>query len=106
MEIKGIENMTYQQLYADIEKGGKFVMFTYTISIVVMTFRIPINTIYYVKSDESTIKYGWSSLLISLFLGWWGIPFGPIYTIQSIIRAFTGKNITDDVVNHLEANRK
>ena len=86
MEIKGIENMTYQQLYADIEKGGKFVMFTYTISIVVMTFR-------------------WSSLLISLFLGWWGIPFGPIYTIQSIIRAFTGKNITDDVVNHLEANR-
>lgn len=104
-EIKGIENMTYQQLYADIEKGGKFVMFTYTISIVVMTFRRPINTIYYVKSDESTIKYGWSSLLISLFLGWWGIPFGPIYTIQSIIRAFTGKNITDDVVNHLEANR-
>ncbi len=23
MEIKGVENMTYQQLYADIEKGGE-----------------------------------------------------------------------------------
>lgn len=89
-----------------LNDGGKFVIFTYTISIVVMTFRRSKDTIYYIKSDESPIKYGWSSLLISLFLGWWGIPFGPIYTIQSMIRAFTGKNITDDVVNYLETNRK
>lgn len=106
MEIIGIENMTYGELYRDIEKGGKFVIYTYVISIILMTFKRPSNTIYYVKSGESPIKFGWSYLLITLFLGWWGIPFGPIYSIGSIVTAFTGKNITEEVLSDINKNIK
>lgn len=88
-----------------LNDGGKFVIYTYTISILVMTFRRG-SKVFLLKKDDSAIKHGFPYLIITLFLGWWGIPFGPIYTIQSMIRAFTGKNITDDVVNYLETNRK
>jgi len=98
MKIEGIDNMTYGELYSDIEKGGKFVIYTYVISIIVMTFKRSSKTIYYVKSNESPIHYGWMYLLITLFLGWWGIPFGPIYSIGSIVDAFTGNDITEDVL--------
>lgn len=43
MEIIGIENMTYGELYRDIEKGGKFVIYTYVISIILMTFKSSSN---------------------------------------------------------------
>lgn len=103
MEIKGIENMTYGELYDDIDKGGKFVMFTYVISIVVMTFKRPSKTIYYVRSNESAISYGLPYLLITMFLGWWGIPFGPIYSIGAIVKAFTGDDVTNDVLKVLNS---
>lgn len=103
MEIKGIENMTYGELYDDIDKGGKFVIFTYAISIVVMTFKRPSETIYYVKSNESAISYGWPYLLITILLGWWGIPFGPIYSIGSIVTSFKGDNVTNDVLKALNS---
>lgn len=104
MQINGIENMSYGELKQDIAKGGKFVIYTYAISIVVLTFRRSSPSIYYVRSNESPIDYGWPWLLISLFLGWWGIPFGPIYTIESIVQAFTGKDITDEVMASIESN--
>ena len=37
--------------------------------------------------------------LISLLLGWWGIPWGPVYTIGSIFNNPTGgKDVTGDVL--------
>lgn len=98
--------MTYGELYHDIENGGKFVIYTYVISAILMTFKRPSNTIYYVKSSETPIKFGWNYLLITLFLGWWGIPFGPIYSIGSIITAFTGKDITEEVLGNINRTIK
>jgi hypothetical protein len=37
--------------------------------------------------------------LLSLVLGWWGIPWGPIYTIQSVVINFQGgKDVTKEVL--------
>jgi hypothetical protein len=100
MELKGIEGMTFADLHHEVERGGKFVHFTYCFSIVVMTFRRS-SDIYFVRSGESAIKYGWPNILISALFGWWGIPWGPIYTIQAIVRAFSGKDVTDEVLQSL-----
>ena len=102
MEIKGLENMTYGELYSDIQKGGKFVVYTYVISIVVMTFRRSSKTIYYVKSNDSSFCFGWPYFLITLFFGWWGIPFGPIYSIGSLITTFRGKDVTKAVLESFQ----
>jgi len=36
--------------------------------------------------------------LLSLVLGWWGIPWGPIYTVQSLwVNAQGGRDVTREV---------
>lgn len=96
MEIKGMEGLSSNDIRNEIAQGGKFVIFTYCFSIIIMTFRRPTD-IYFVRANESPIKYGWPWLLISLLFGWWGIPWGPIYTIQAIFKSFSGKDVTAEV---------
>ncbi|WP_256364380.1 hypothetical protein [Nostoc piscinale] len=39
---------------------------------------------------------------MSLFLGWWGIPWGIIYTIQSVVTNLQGgKDVTPQVMSAL-----
>lgn len=97
------EKWTVGEIMDDINKGGKFVIFTYCISLVVVTFRRP-SDIYYIKSDELTISHGFKYMLLSLILGWWGLPHGPLYTIQSIWYAFFGKNITEEIMADVMQN--
>lgn len=100
--IKGIEEgLTDEEINKELELGGKFIHFQYTISIVAMTFKLN-SKLYFLKTNESAIKYGYKYLLISLILGWWGIPWGPLYTIQSIKIAFTGKDVTNDLLKKME----
>jgi len=96
MTLDSLDNWTVEELHSDINKGGKFVIFTYTISIIFMTFRRP-SDIYYIPSGNYAISHGWKYFLLSGLLGWWGFPWGPVYTLQSLWYAFTGKDVTDEV---------
>ena len=100
MKIKGLENLTNEQINRELELGGKFVVFPYAISVLIMTFKRS-SDIYFLKSNESAIKYGYKYLFISLFAGWWGLPWGPIYTIQSIFKAFSGTDVTKELLEEL-----
>ena len=102
MEIKGLEGLSGNEIKSELERGAKFVVFTYCFSIIVITFRRS-SDIYFVRSRESAIKYGWPWLLISFVFGWWGIPWGPIYTIQAIFRSFSGKDVTLEVLQSLNS---
>lgn len=102
-KIHNIEGLTLSDVQNEIARGGKFVVFSYTISVLVMTFKRPTD-IYFVKADESAFKYGWTNSLVTLFLGWWGIPWGPIYSIWSIFENFGGKNVTNEVMASLTSH--
>lgn len=95
---EGLENLTYKELVEDIEKGGKFIYFPYTISLLIVTFK-PNSKIFYLSSGKLPISLGLPYLLLNLLLGWWGVPWGPIYTLQCIWTSFTGKDITGDVMS-------
>ncbi|HEV7404858.1 MAG TPA: hypothetical protein VGO11_18090 [Chthoniobacteraceae bacterium] len=99
MKIIGIAGMTEQDVLHEVERGARFVVFSYTISILVMTFKRP-SSIYFVKAHESRVVKGLPFTLLTLFLGWWGIPWGPIYSIGSFIDNFGGgKDLTNDILN-------
>lgn len=101
MHIKNLEGLSPAQLKREIDHGGKFVIFDYTISVVIMTFRRS-SDIYFVKSNENSIIKGLRFTFLSLVLGWWGIPWGPIYTIGSLYRNLSGgKDVSQEVVQHL-----
>ena len=98
MKINGIEGMTVSHIQSEIARGGKFVIFPYCISIVVMTFRRN-SDIYFIKAGESAVSAGLGYTLLALILGWWGIPWGPIFTIGAIYTNLTGgKDVTAEVM--------
>jgi hypothetical protein len=99
-QIKNIDGMSFNDLQNEVERGGRFVIFSYTISILVMTFKRPTD-IYFLRAGESDIAHAWPYALMTLALGWWGIPWGPIYSFMSLGQAFSGKNVTAEVISSL-----
>ena len=102
-KIRGIEGMKHGELDFEIQRGAKFVLFQYCISVIVITFRRA-SDIYFLRQGESAVGKGLPFTLLSLAAGWWGIPWGPIYTIQSVYNnSRGGKDVTQAVVNSLRA---
>jgi hypothetical protein len=98
MKIEGIQGMTVDQLNMELQRGGKFVIFQYAVSVVIMSFKRP-SAIYFIRAGESTVGKSIGFTLITLVFGWWGIPFGPIYSCQALATNFRGgKNLTTEVV--------
>jgi hypothetical protein len=98
-KIIGLEDIqSGGHLQAEIDQGGKFVMYQFCISLLVITFKRSSN-IYFVSHDQNAVVKGLPFTLLSLVLGWWGIPWGPIYTIQSAWVNFQGgKDVTKEIV--------
>lgn len=97
-QIKGLDGMNDQQIQAELSRGGKFVVFQYCISIVLMTFRRQ-SDIHFIKAGESTVGKSIGYTLLTLVLGWWGFPWGPIYTIGALIKNIGGgKDVTQEVL--------
>src|SRR5512145_2659552 len=105
--IVGFENIkSGAQLQQELQQGGKFVIFQYCISLLVITFKRSSN-IYFISHEENAVVKGLPFTLLSLLLGWWGIPWGPIYTIQSIwVNSNGGKDVTKEVVASMVAATK
>jgi hypothetical protein len=101
--IKNLDGLTTDQINRELEHGAKFVVYEYAISIIVMTFKRS-SDIYFVRAGENGVVKGLPFTFMSLFLGWWGIPWGPIYTIGSLYRNLSGgKDITQDVLNSVNS---
>lgn len=97
MAVQNLNGMSTQDVIHAVQNGGKFVTFYYTISIIFMTFKRGSDT-FFLRPGESAFKFGWKYLVISMLLGWWGFPWGPIYTLQSIFTAFAGNDVTAEMM--------
>jgi len=66
-----------------------------------MTFKRG-SDVYFIRSGESSIKYGLIYTLISLLLGWWGFPWGPIYTIGAVAKNCSGgRDVTAQILSNV-----
>jgi len=101
MEIKNIEGLRVSQIRDMVQQGGKFVVFPYTVSFILMTLKRS-SDIYFIKADENTFKYSYGYVFLNLIIGWWGLPWGPIYTIGAAYHHIVGgKDLTLEVMSHL-----
>lgn len=102
MKIMGAENMSPDQLRFEIQRGAKLVYYQYAISILVMSFRRA-SSIYFIPAGENAIAKGLPWTGLSLLAGWWGIPWGPIWTIQALVTNFRGgKDVTAEIAGRLQ----
>ncbi len=96
--IVGADGMTDAEIIAEVEKGGRFVYYIWCVSILVMTFKRS-SDVYFLRAGESAVKKGLSYTFLTLFAGWWGIPWGPIYSLQCLGTNLSGgKDVTDHFV--------
>ncbi|HUG12983.1 MAG TPA: hypothetical protein VMM36_18340 [Opitutaceae bacterium] len=99
MKIHGVDGMSPEYIRDEINRGGRMVIYTYCVSVVLMTFKRP-SDIRLVKAAQSPAAAGWPYILASFLFGWWGIPWGPIYTVQSIYQNLCGGIDVTDAVLH------
>ena len=100
-KIVGTDGITLEALMADVQQGGRFVYFPYVFSLLIMSFRRA-SDIYYVPSGQSAALKGLPFALISLLLGWWGLPWGLIWTPGALITTLSGgKDVTQQVMASL-----
>lgn len=101
--IKNLDGLTAEQVDLELQNGARFVVFQYCISIVFMTFKRG-SDVYFIRADESTAKHSAGFSLLTFVMGWWGIPWGPIYTIGSLYTNFSGgRDVTQEVLASLKA---
>ena len=77
-------------IYRDIEITPSTVLARYqvAVSLLIVTFKFP--TRFYVVGHDSTFWVATACTAVSLLLGWWGLPWGPIYTVQVVARNLRG----------------
>lgn len=101
MQIVGLEGLSDEEFHREIERGARFVYFEYCVSLCVITLKQP-TSIYFIRAGESTFSksIGWT--LLTLAVGWWGIPFGIIYTIWVLVVNLGGGNdVTEDILSSM-----
>jgi hypothetical protein len=79
VRIEGIDDLGAAELIAEIDRGGRFVFFEYCISLMIFTLRRP-TAVTFLRANERGWLRGLPYTLLSLVLGWWGVPWGVIYT--------------------------
>jgi len=96
--INGIEGLSPEEIKALVGQGGRFVIFQYCISVLVLSFK-PSSGLYFLRPDENGFGKSASYSLLSLVAGWWGIPWGPIWTIAALATNLSGgKDMTREVM--------
>jgi hypothetical protein len=101
-KVKNIERIRSEKLEQELNHGGRFVVFYFTFSIVLFASKEH-SYVYFLRSGESAFPYHFPFTLLTILLGWWSIPFGPFYTIQTIIENFSGGiDVTDIVLSEIK----
>ena len=101
MEIVGLEGKSVIQLQKELKRGGKFVVYLWVVSLLVVTFKRP-SKIHYIAPGESAFISGLPYTLCSVLFGWWGIPWGLFYTAEAILENLSGgKDVTEEMKNAL-----
>lgn len=104
MKIVGIEGLSVHQLRDEVNRGARFVVYDYCVSLLILTFKRS-SDITFVRAGQSPVVAGLGWTFLSFFLGWWGFPWGFIYTPMVLIQNLGGgTDVTARVMAELEVD--
>lgn len=99
--LQGVEGLSVEHVQDQVRQGARFIVYGYCLSFLVITLRRS-SDIQFVRAGESPALKGLKYTLLSLFLGWWGFPWGFIYTPMVVLQNLAGgKDVTVEVMNML-----
>jgi hypothetical protein len=98
--------MTAAQIQDAVNGGARFVVFSYTFSALIVTFRRS-SPIQFIRAGESAVKRSLPWTMTSLLLGWWGFPFGLVFTPMSLWTNLNGgKDVTQAILTRIYGTRQ
>ncbi|SRR6266702_471935 len=89
MAIDGTSGMSPQEITFEIQRGGRFVVYQYCVSLLIVTFKRN-SPVKFIRAGESATAKGLPFTLLTAVFGWWGIPWGFIYTPQVLYKNLKG----------------
>ena len=102
MKVRRAGGMTIASLRAAISGGARFVVFPYCESWLIVSFKRASDPTL-IKPGEAAWRVGGTQILHSLLFGWWGFPWGPIWTVMTILQTVRGGvDVTGEVMSDLE----
>jgi hypothetical protein len=78
------ERRSVTALEASRTAQPRLVVYQYCISVVILSFRRT-SGVKVIAPGQNAVLPGLPYTLISLIFGWWGIPWGPWWTIRTIV---------------------
>ncbi len=101
--IGSIKNGTAMYRGRHITLDTEITQFQACISLLLFSTRLPSG--FYIKGQDNSLAAGLVFTIISLMLGWWGIPWGPVFTIHTLIKNLMGghKQTIGELVKTIES---
>jgi hypothetical protein len=99
--VRSLGQLTPAQVRDAVANGARFVVYEYCISLVAASLRGR-SVVWFRKPGQGRRWPGVPYTLLSLVLGWWGIPWGFIYTPLAIFTNLRGGlDVTEEVLPRL-----
>jgi hypothetical protein len=93
-----------EDVLRSMERGAIVVRYPYVISAVLVSFALESRAVLIERPAQrytGTIPY----LLLTLVFGWWGVPWGPIFTAKAVWCLMRGgEEITDSIHEELQSS--
>lgn len=104
------EEKTYSSVVDQVMDGNRYVTIPFVVSIVIMSFQRQMGGVHVVGNGSFPTGPLVGASLITVLFGWWGIPFGIIFSFVSCFHLFKGgRDVTflvlENVVGPEEAKR-
>jgi hypothetical protein len=100
MEIKlaNHKSYTFEEIIEAKNDGGSFVTYQWIIPLPLFYPVRRLSKVYFIPKGGNKAKYAKKYNMISLIIGWWGLPWGPIFVNRSLsLNKKGGVDVTDDV---------
>lgn len=98
--MSDLEQLHPAQVQEELQRGGRIVIYDYCISLIFISFQRSSDPVL-VRAGESPAAKSLPYTLLTLVAGWWGIPFGIIFTIMALFTNLRGgRDITDEFIYH------
>jgi hypothetical protein len=90
-----------EQIRAQVEAGGRFVVYSYCISLIAVALT-KLSPAILILSEESHKRHRNKYNLLTALFGWWAFPYGPFRSVE-IIRSNNkgGFDVTEDIMLNL-----
>lgn len=95
------EKKTYTSVVDQVMDGTRFVTIPFVISIVILSFQRNMGGVHEVRTGAYPIGKMVPAALITILVGFWGLPFGVIYSILTCFYLWKGgRDATLEVLTH------